>query len=68
MLAVGNNELGGFIGPKAVCPNCKKSHTVKYGDKVNEDGSLTPSNMLGYVKCSNGSSYPVAIDGREYKT
>lgn len=66
-LAVGNEELGKFIGVNAICPNCKKYHKVKYGDKVNKDGTLSPSKLLGYVKCNNGEAYLVAIDGREYK-
>ena len=64
-LAVGNRELGPFIGKVVECPNCGDLHEVKYGDKIEKDGTLTPSKMLGYVKCNNGKSYLVAIDGKE---
>ena len=67
MLAVGKEELGCSVGDIAKCPHCSKAHKVLYGDKVEKDGTLTPSKMLGFVKCTNGSSYLVAIDGKEFK-
>ena len=68
MFAVGNEELGDEVRGYATCPNCGEQHRVQYGDKVEKDGTLTPWKMLGYVKCTNGSSYLVAIDGKELKT
>ena len=65
--AIGNEELGPFVGRVVECPNCGDLHKVRYGDKIEKDGTLTPSKMLGYVKCNNGSSYLVTIDGKEFK-
>ena len=67
-IAVGGEELGPFIGKVVECPNCGDLHEVEYADKVEEDGTHTPSKLLGCVKCPvNGSAYLVAIDGKEFK-
>ena len=66
-IAVGNEGLGPFVGRVVKCPKCGDLHEVLYGDKIEKDGTLTPSKMLGYVKCTNGSSYLVAIGGKELK-
>lgn len=67
MLAVGADELGGKVGDIARCPCCKKMHEVKYGNEILKDGTERPSKMLAFVKCSNGKSYLVGIDGKELK-
>lgn len=66
MLAVGNNELYAMppIGKEATCPNCREKHPVSYGERILEDGTREPSDFLGFVKCTNGSSYIVSIKGR----
>ena len=48
-LAVGNDELGGEVGETVVCKRCGEEHTVQYGDKVEPDGTKTPSKLLGFV-------------------
>lgn len=67
MFAVGADELVGRVSGYTTCPNCGEQHKVLYGDKVEKDGTLTPSKMLGYVKCTNESSYLVAIGGKGFK-
>ena len=62
-LAVGNDELGDPVGDKAVCPNCKKKHKVKYG--TDKDGK--ESKLLGFVSCTDGGSYLVSISGELLK-
>ena len=68
MIVVGADELGKDIREYVNCPNCGELHRVKYGNKVEKDGTLTPSKLLGYVKCDNGNSYLVAINGKELKS
>ena len=67
MLAVGADELGEDIREYTECPNCGELHRVRYGHAVMKDGTMKPSKTLGFVKCDNGSSYLVAIDGKELK-
>lgn len=68
MFAIGNNELDQLepIGKKTKCPQCGKQHEVKYGEKVNPDGTKEPSKLLGYVNCGK-KSYLVAVKGMRLK-
>lgn len=60
-IAVSNEELAGKkdIGNVAICPRCTKEHPVFYGTK---DGA--ESRTLGFVTCTDGESYLVAIMGK----
>jgi hypothetical protein len=64
--AIGNNELATKkpIGKTVKCPHCGKRHTVNYGEKVNPDGTKTPSKTLGFVNCGK-RSYLVSIAGKK---
>ena len=61
-VAYGNNELDEkeTAGKDAVCPNCKKKHTITFGTDA-ETGKT--SKMLGFVKCGE-ESYLVSINGK----
>jgi hypothetical protein len=65
-IAVGGDDLGEEVGKYAKCPHCSKQHLVLYGEKVLDDGSKVPSNMLGYVQCRK-ASYVVAINGQIWR-
>jgi hypothetical protein len=65
-VGIGSDELGESIGETVQCPHCRKPHKVKYGQKINEDGSKTPSKMLGFVKCGK-ESYLVSINGKKIR-
>ena len=62
-IAIGNDELGDPVGETAPCPRCSETHTVKYGETVNKDGTRSPSKLLGFVKCGE-DSYLVAVAGK----
>ena len=66
MFSIGNEELENAIdvGEVESCPNCGKLHRVEYGKKILEDGTTEPSNTLGFVKCKNGKTYLVAVNGK----
>lgn len=66
-VAFGNDELTDKEDIKdfTICPKCKKSHKVKYGERVLSDGKREPSKMLGFVKCQDESVYLVAINGKK---
>ena len=65
MFAIGNDELKKLpnAGDMAKCPGCGKAHVIKYGDKIEKDGTKTPSKLLGFVKCGE-DSYMVSINGK----
>jgi phage terminase large subunit GpA-like protein len=68
ILAIGAEQLGEELKPYVRCPHCDDPHEVRYGSKVEPDGSLTPSRLLAYVKCpDNNRSYLVGIDGHKFK-
>jgi hypothetical protein len=60
-VAIGNDELGGPLGPQATCPACGKLHDVQ--SLSSTDG--TPS-VLQMVKCDTGSTYLVGIGGQAW--
>lgn len=62
-VAIGNNELGEDIGEFVDCPHCKKQHLVQYGDRIEEDGTKTPSKLLAYYKCGD-KAYLCAVNGK----
>lgn len=62
-VAIGNDELGDDIGEYVTCPHCGDQHPVQYGDKIEKDGTKTPSKLLGFYKCGD-NSYLCSIDGK----
>lgn len=52
------------IATHATCPNCGKKHDVVYGEELLKDGTRKPSKKLAFVKCSNGSTYLIGINGK----
>ena len=64
MIAVGNDELGEYVGETARCPHCGKEHPIIWGEdkKTGEQ-----SKMIGAVKCGNGDMYLVAVAGRSIR-
>jgi len=67
-LAIGNDELkdNENVGEFETCPNCGEQHKVRYGEKVNKDGSRTKPKFLSFIDCQNGS-YLVGINGKRLK-
>lgn len=66
-IAIGSGELENNedVGEFAKCNNCGEYHEVKYGDKINDDGTKTPSKMLAFITCpENNTSYLVGIEGK----
>lgn len=57
--AVDNDSDLPDLGPKVLCPRCKRNHMVKYG--VDERG-LT-SKLLAYYKC-RGRAYLCGVAGK----
>lgn len=71
MFAIGNNELENNprVGNYEQCPVCGEMHEVKYGYKINEDGSKTLSKNFAYVKCpKTDEAFLVGFHGRKLKT
>ena len=69
-ISFSNEELEGndLVGEVAICPNCNEEHTVIYGNKVLEDGTLAPSRTLAFVKCDkNDSICLVGIKGKSIR-
>ena len=68
MLSFSNDEIKSLPEvPKdgnVVCPHCGEVHKIGYGEKKNDDGTYSPSNSLGFIKCpENGSNYIVSLNG-----
>ena len=68
MLAVGNNELenNGSVGRDILCDKCGEYHEITYGEKVLDDGTKEPSNMLAFYRCGD-KTYLAGIDGKLLK-
>jgi len=68
MLAIGNDELAEApdMPDTFICPRCGLTHTVKYGEHVHEDGTRTPSKLLGFYKCQ-GEDYLCSINGKDIR-
>lgn len=64
--AIGNNELAEKqkIGKTVKCKVCGKRHKVCYGETINQDGTKTPSKLLGFITCGK-SSYLVSVAGKK---
>lgn len=49
----------------AICPNCRESHKVEYGEEILKDGTRVPSELLAFVKCiKNEEAYLVGVAGK----
>lgn len=68
MLAIGNEELEDApnIGKTIHCTRCGQRHRVEYGDKVEKDGTKTPSKLLAFVRCQK-NTYLVGINGKDIR-
>ena len=64
--SLSNDELENYIPVKKTikCDKCKKEHPILFGDKVNKDGTKSPSKLLGYYKCSD-KTYLASIAGKD---
>lgn len=58
--AVDNHSSLPDLGPKVVCPRCKRNHMVKYG--VDDRGAT--SKLLAYYSC-RGKSYLCGVAGKD---
>lgn len=67
-IAVGNGELedNANVPEEYDCPRCGKSHPVEYFNKIEKDGTKTPSKMLAYVKCKK-KKYLIGLNGKMLK-
>ena len=63
MYTVGKNELTRPLLDKELCPNRGELHDVHYGDKVNSDGTKTPSKLIASIRCGE-SSYLVGVNNK----
>lgn len=70
MFAIGNDQLDELkrLGTHVYCNACKKRHKIKYSDRVLADGTKEPSQLLAFVKCDNGKSYLVGVQGKFLKS
>ena len=68
MFTIGNDELNkkDQLGDFILCDKCGERHRIEYGDKVEKDGTLTPSKLLAFYKCGN-DSYLAGIGGRDIR-
>lgn len=66
-VAFGNDEIDAMsaLGDTVKCRKCRKVHKVEYGERVNADGTKSPSNMLAFTKCADGSLLLVGIGGKK---
>jgi hypothetical protein len=52
MLAIGNDELGGPLGPSVECPHCGQQHAVEdSGPSTSSDGTSGPAGLLQFYRC-----------------
>jgi hypothetical protein len=65
MFAIGNDELKNLpeAGKTVKCKKCGKNHKIRYGNKVEKDGTKTPSKLLGFIKCGK-DTYLASVNGK----
>ena len=65
MFAIGNDELKNLpeANRTAKCKKCGKNHIIKYGHKIEKDGTKTPTKMLGIIKCGK-DTFLATINGK----
>jgi len=67
MFVIGNDELRNCTPVPAdgmtICPACHEPHPIKYGERINSDGTKEPSKRPGYVKCGE-NYFLVALNGK----
>lgn len=66
MLAIGNNELGGYLGATIECPHCGGTHVVENAQQVDTaTGKLVETKTLQFYRCDKtGDAYLCGIKGR----
>ena len=62
-LAIGNDELGGFIGETITCPHCGGAHPVQHSEALDANGNVIGRGSLSWYKCGD-AAYIAGIDGR----
>jgi hypothetical protein len=67
-IAIGDEELAKAkpIGKTVKCWICGKRHEVKYGERILEDGTREPTNVLAFYNCS-GHTYLCGLKGKEFR-
>ena len=63
MLAIGNNELGEYLGDAVDCHICGGTHAIEYGKEKMPDGTWKESTLLSFYKCGD-KAYLAGIKGR----
>lgn len=63
MLAVGENELGEYLGETIDCPHCGVQHRIEFGKEKQPDGTWKESQLLSFYKCGD-KTYLAGIKGR----
>jgi hypothetical protein len=65
-IAISNNDLANMQDASdnefGTCPNCKEQHPLKYGTVNGKE-----SKMIGFVDCTNGSTYMATFMGKIFK-
>lgn len=67
-VAFGNDEIDNspILGETITCRICGKEHSVEYGDRINDDGSTTPTKSLAFFKCGD-KSYLCGVNGKDIR-
>ena len=66
MIAVGENELGEYLGKTINCPHCGCQHPIEFGKSEQPDGTWKESTFLSFYKCGE-KTYLAGIKGRAIK-
>ena len=64
-IAIGANEWAQAPKLAAIikCPRCGDLHKIESAEKINDDGTRSPSDLMQFYRCQ-GSSYFAGIRGR----
>lgn len=63
MIAIGENELKGYLRDAIKCPHCGGIHPIQFGEEILKDGTRKPSELLAFYKCGD-KAYLAGINGR----
>jgi hypothetical protein len=53
VFAISNDELGPPLGSTISCPHCGQEHAIHHGERVLDDGTREPSDILQFYKCGD---------------
>ena len=67
MFTIGNDELEKCepLGDFIYCNRCGKRHIIRYGKKILPDGTEKLDKLLAYMKCDDGKSFLVGMNGKK---